>query len=553
MTEKKEAGSTPSLQEMMEMFLTVNLAQKSKTTPTERKPAKPIRNPDSEFVEVIMAPKMEGALKSRGPFKMFCSIGDTGKQLINVYEWTKNHWRYINEEEGKAIVQEWMQDDFELKLKYSDKRSEAVWNAAKTRLSRDDAKPGIVNGEDDVLTEGKSLNRGKPVVFPLMNHYLVLKNGKVYVEKPNPAYLIRHVLNFDIGPFLFDEQTEYVPKPVDPNTKFGEYLNRTFPDLAVRAVVQEFFASAFFENSFQKCLWLIGNGSNGKSTLNKILQKVVPSFRATSFKALKGEFALHNLMPATAIGISEVIEGSTIEEDTFKQLVGGDEMTVNRKNKDIINHRFLAKFFMAVNVFPHIKDTTTGFWRRNTIVEVNNSLSDEAMILDYENQIVSSPASMICLLDWIIEGALRIIARGNIIPDSEMPQSIQDTKKRLRYKNNSVAQWFECVGLRLSDDGEEHMSKASILASYKDFCFEVLGGKQPMGEERFWETIRQQLNVTADQIKGSNVRRNGKQTPVVPLTLAPKKTAIEQMMDIPLPPLEVILKNGAVEHSLSVH
>jgi len=308
-------------------------------------------------------------------------------------------------------------------------------------------------------------------------------------------------------------------------------LYRTFPDPEVRAVVQEFFASAFFETSFQKCLWLIGPGSNGKSTLNKILQKVVPSFRATSFKALKGEFALHNLMPATAIGISEVIEGSTIEEDIFKQLVGGDEMSVNRKNKDIINHRFLAKFFMAVNVFPHIKDTTNGFWRRSTVVEVNNSLSDDAMILDYENQIVSSSASMICLLDWIIEGALRIIARGNIIPDSEMPKSIQDTKTRLRYKNNSVAQWLDCVELRFCEDGEEYMSKASLLSSYQEFCYEVLGGKQPMGEERFWENIRLKLNI--NELKASNLRRNGKQTPVVPLTLAPKKTELDKIMDIP--------------------
>lgn len=452
------------------------------------KKEKNARCPDLEFAQAISAANGNNQFMHRGPFKMFCSENN-GLQQISVYEWVKNHWSMMNDLQGKLLVSDWLQKDSYFAGQISDKKCSLIWDYARTMLTKSNC--AVIGTEQDLNSVGE-------IVFPTINHYLVLKNGKFMIEKPNPNYHMRYVIQLDLSPYILDHETEYAPSIEIPHDCYFErFIRGAFPEQAVERVVQEFVGAAFFKTSFQKCLWLYGGGSNGKSTLLDLIKHIIPNgYRAGDLGRLHGDFDLHSLMDAAIIGVPEV-EDSKLPEGRLKSLISGDEIPVNRKNKDVINHRFLAKWFICSNNIPHFNDKSDGWFRRFVWVKVENKISDSNQIINIKDLIIKK--DMLCFFDWVLMGALSIAKRGHIVGDAEMPLSLQICKQQLRWQNNSVAQWFEISGLRVTVSESEYASRADIYGRYRDFCAQELM-KEAIGVEKFWNEMERLNNMKGQHI-----------------------------------------------------
>src|SRR5690606_16779387 len=63
----------------------------------------------------------------------------------------------------------------------------------------------------------------------------------------------------------------YSPKESCPH--FAEYLNKSLPDPESQTALQQWFGyNLIYDNSLQKLVFLLGEGSNGKSVACKILR-----------------------------------------------------------------------------------------------------------------------------------------------------------------------------------------------------------------------------------------------------------------------------------------
>ena len=65
---------------------------------------------------------------------------------------------------------------------------------------------------------------------------------------------------------------------------------------------------------------------------------------------------------------SETSEQSRLNEARMKMLTGGDPVTARFLNHEFFTYTPVAKFILAVNHKPHIRDYSTGFWRRLRLV-----------------------------------------------------------------------------------------------------------------------------------------------------------------------------------------
>jgi putative DNA primase/helicase len=118
---------------------------------------------------------------------------------------------------------------------------------------------------------------------------------------------------------------------------------------------------------------------------------------------------------------------------------------------------------------------THGFYRRLLIIPFNKTIPDEEQDRDLHTKILNDRAGV---LNWIIEGAERVIKSRNIFVSDEC----EAFKQRFIKETDSVAMY--------ETDFRETM-RASIYfktvkeayAEYKDYCSEA--GNKPLGRNNF--------------------------------------------------------------------
>jgi len=382
-----------------------------------------------------------------------------------------------------------------------------------------------------------------------------VKDDKILIERPNPDENIRYSIKFKMGSFFKVEDTEYTPTPLNLKSIFGKYITQLFPDSAVRDVVYEFSAAPFFEGiSFQKALWMFGEGSNGKSSLIQLLKLITPSFRSTDFNSLAGRFGPSSLMDAAVIGISEVDANCKIPEALIKSIISGDNIPVDRKNRSILNNTFTGKLFCASNGIPTIYDKSDGWYRRWTYIHLPTVIEEKDRIGNIERKIFDDSESMLDLMNMLFLAALRMKKRGNIIPDSEMPISIKDAKAKLRGENNVIGQWLDNSCFEVDDK-----SALPRFEIYNDFHEECVRDGQTFipSAKHFWPELERTLKRTGKSLKTDiKMTINGRterccNMKKVILKLTPEFVpGFEDDMDIPMLSMDEVIKTHSIETAI---
>lgn len=438
---------------------------------------------DNAFALALINGDVETELNT-GPFKLFATKDKEGLSILNIYSWKENCWKIFNELEGSRLVRKWLRLHPAFEDRLNDKSLKSIWSFAVGELL--EAVVAIVSYDEDP-------DCLKKVVLPTTSHYLHFRNNRLEVELPNKdlnlRYSINNVLNKDKFVNHENDVKEYVPSTFSENNYFNNYIKTAFPDEGVAEVVQEFVGAAFFKTSFNRCLWICGEPGSGKSTILKCLEKITESYAAADFNKLQGTFDLANLVDATIIGVSEVemIDGKSMPEGLLKTIMSGDKFPINDKYKKIVSASILGKWFVCSNDIPHINDKSGGFFRRFVWIYIRSKIEEKLKIHKYEDKIVGE--DMECFFDWALIGALRVVARGKMLEDCDLPESLRTIKKELRYKNNSIAQWVDEKGVQITSSTNHRHSKClDVYKSYDDFCSE--NGLPKIGNERFWSIMK---------------------------------------------------------------
>jgi putative DNA primase/helicase len=166
------------------------------------------------------------------------------------------------------------------------------------------------------------------------------------------------------------------------------------------------------ETSLQQMWMFVGNGSNGKSTLLKILQKVLgPEYaqqapesvlmgRANPGGASPDLARLNGVRMAL---LSETGYGQSFNEERLKGLVAADTTTARPLYRDFEEFTPQAKFLLATNHLPVVRGTDTGIWRRLVVVPFNMEFEVGSDPTLYQDLVAELPG----IFAWAVRGAVR--------------------------------------------------------------------------------------------------------------------------------------------------
>jgi P4 family phage/plasmid primase-like protien len=247
---------------------------------------------------------------------------------------------------------------------------------------------------------------------------ICLENGIYEYEtrelrKHSSKYLFRDCL-----PVRYNEEAEA--------PQFLEALDDMFEgDQEVIAIIQEIFGYILYRGAgypLQKFFIFRGEGSNGKSVLIHLLQKMLGNdlVSATPFQKLGQKFGMSNAAESWVNFSNECDTRKAIDLEVVKTITGGGMMEVERKYQQAKTEQTKTKFVVCTNATPVFYDKTYGLHRRLCIIDfpiTYRDIGEDEELPDGVHQ--ADPelpqkleSEMEGILIWSLEGLGRLMDNG---------------------------------------------------------------------------------------------------------------------------------------------
>ena len=173
--------------------------------------------------------------------------------------------------------------------------------------------------------------------------------------------------------------------------------------------------SLFGRNNKDKLYILYGNGSNGKSTFINVITRIFGDYGTTMNSDLliaknnnasqSVEFSLSALTGKRFVSTSETAEGKKMDTVAMKQMLSGEQISVQKKFGNQFNMTPKFSPWMSTNNKPVIRDTDYGTWRRIYLIPFINKFDDSKKDVNMPKKLANE---MPQILGWMIQGAVKI-------------------------------------------------------------------------------------------------------------------------------------------------
>ena len=245
-------------------------------------------------------------------------------------------------------------------------------------------------------------------------------------------------------------------------------------------------------SSLQKAFLLYGGGRNGKSTFLDIIKEICGHENCTSvnFKDLGEKFRVAELYNKLVSLSGDISAQPLKDSDLFKQITGGDEITIERKNQHPFTDTVFATLFFSANKLPRTPDTTFGFYRKLVIIPFNANLSSVSLVdgaafhdrLMADKEYIAYKA--ICAIKEVL----------NTTHKFTEPKAATEVMNMYKIENSSILSWLKAKKL----DATYLKSKKfeEIFTEYTLWC--ELNGFKSVRSSRFEQEIAEELNLVID-------------------------------------------------------
>jgi putative DNA primase/helicase len=238
----------------------------------------------------------------------------------------------------------------------------------------------------------------------------------------------------------------------------------------------------------QKIFIFFGDGSNGKSTLLRIISNFMGegNYSTLSMQDLETTFRPAEL-ENKLVNIGDDIPVTTIKDSSMlKSLSAGERVTVERKNKPPFNLKNYAKLIFTTNKMPRVVDKSHGLYRRLILIPLDAkfSPSDPDFDPDIEQKVICDKA-MSYLLNMAVRGYRRMMKHG--FTKSEKVEKAIETFK---VQNSNTLTWIdEC------DIKPEYLLSKNIKELYYEFQnYCESAGNKPSAQIGFTKEICNRFN-----------------------------------------------------------
>ena len=258
-------------------------------------------------------------------------------------------------------------------------------------------------------------------------------------------------------------------------------------------------ASLFGDSRFHVLPVLVGSGANGKSTLLDVVAGILGDYAATMPEnfLLDASNTTHPTEIARLRGVrfamaSETRPDGKFNESRVKMLTGGDTLSARFMNQNFFDFKPTHTLFLAVNHLPAVKSGGDGFWRRLRKIDFNVTVPAEKRRENFAQTMIETEGPGI--LQWIIEGAVRVTTQGFNEPDS-----IKLSTLTYRHEEDHIAKF---VDERIVMASTGTATKTSVFNAYRDWCID--NGEKYITQNALAREIRSRLNV--GETDGAGIR-----------------------------------------------
>lgn len=282
---------------------------------------------------------------------------------------------------------------------------------------------------------------------------------KTFVKKI-PSYFSTCQLDYPIN---FDRYNG----PVDPPPIWRHFFDSVWEDDAESIIcLQEWMGYLLTPcTKLQKMLMLIGPKRSGKSTIIKVMKRIIGRINTCSptFKSLTSPFGKEDLIGKMAAFFPDArlthrTDAGEIVE-ALLSISGEDEQTISRKYKESITKKLSCRFIISANEVPRLPDSSGALVSRAIILRTTKSFLDQEDI-DLENKLIPE---MPAILRWAIDGWKSLHERGRFI----QPESGVRTIEEYTGLSSPITRFCEDC-LEFGDEVESNIQ--SIYSCWSNWC-----------------------------------------------------------------------------------
>ena len=193
-------------------------------------------------------------------------------------------------------------------------------------------------------------------------------------------------------------------------TRWERFLDDIFSsDHELIAFVQRFIGYCLTGMTTEQALALFyGRGANGKTTFINVISRVLGDYAHNlpfSTVELRQRASIPNDLAALDgrrfVTASETNDGVRLNEARIKALTGCDRLSARFLHGEWFSFQPVAKFVLAVNHKPVVRDDSKGFWRRIRLVSFTQCFEGRRRDDQLEQRLLEEAEGILC---WAVEG-----------------------------------------------------------------------------------------------------------------------------------------------------
>ena len=274
------------------------------------------------------------------------------------------------------------------------------------------------------------------VFINVKDHLLVIsKDGKISKKPHDQSLGFRWKLNQN-----YDENALC---PL-----FDKFLLEVIGEEGAINVLQEYLGSVFLPHShlnLEKALWLVGNGSNGKSALASLLKYVFGEDNISYLNLPElNDNEKRGMLKGKILNITQDAS-NRVDPSSYKTIVSGEKLIFRELYKGSSILKSVPKLIIVINELPRIISGVDAFMRRVILIPFNKVIAEEDRDLELGNK-----------LKLEIEGIFNFALKGlqRLLKQKHFTYSPMIEKAILEYKGE-----LDVLGDFLQDNPIERMQE----------------------------------------------------------------------------------------------
>ena len=384
---------------------------------------------------------------------------------IGWFIWDGKRWRIDTKKEIERITAKVLRS-----LNKSEDESEMKWaRMCERRNVR-------MNSIKDLMP----LVPGERAEFDKHKYLLNVENGIVDLKTGKLQQHARELGLTKITNIAFDENAKcpewmnFLDQIFQGDKELAEYMQRLIG------------YSLTGEISEQIMVFLIGGGSNGKSTFINIIKDIMGDYgrqaKSDTFIKKKETGAnndIARLVGSRFVSAIESEDGEQLSEAFVKQITGGEPVLARFLRQEFFEFIPEFKVFFTTNHKPVIKGVDEGIWRRIRLIPFNLQLPKEKRDKKLPEKL---SLEMPGILNWAIEGCLKWQQSGLKDPAIVM-KATGDYKEEMDILGPFM---FECCFKR----EDVQIEAKELYEVYANWCFR--NGEHQLKNRAFYRILETQ-------------------------------------------------------------